>query len=490
MFPRMVDDVMSDAAALARAAEFAAFNGQLEDAQQLLERCTDSLPQEPAAEGAVALARAELAFQRSNYAEAAALADRAATRLLLVGDAEGELRALELHPRVWARHGEEERVQRRCEQLLERWRARTGNEAVEGQVRCLTLITFMHARRFRYEDGIATGSLAVRLARDTARMHSLLPRAANALAGLHFAKACALHPATGWASHITSLAPTDHPDVLEHCRVAMALLGEVRPYSKAGGNQYQDALIGSNMGQLQVLMGAPDAALPDMQRFLDVSRQRQNRYMEADALQAIGWAHLVGGRLPDAQAALMHALGIATSLQAAPLLITIHYDLSTILERAGEVARALHHYREYARLWRRAHQQLAAQPSPHARRRPEPFYLKRAEALIRASLPHSPSAEEIAQHSGASIRAVQLAFREYRGMTPHKYSLALRYQAAHDALASRQAARGIGQICSELGFDDPSRFAREFRKRFGLLPSAFSRDAEPGRNRASAAGGV
>ena len=74
-------------------------------------------------------------------------------------------------------------------------------------------------------------------------------------------------------------------------------------------------------------------------------------------------------------------------------------------------------------------------------------------------------------------------------MTPHKYSLALRYQAAHDALASRQAARGIGQICSELGLMTLTICA-EFRKRFGLLPSAFSRDAEPGRNRASAAGGV
>ena len=111
-----------------------------------------------------------------------------------------------------------------------------------------------------------------------------------------------------------------------------------------------------------------------MQRFLDVGRQRQNRYMEADALQAIGWAHLVGGRLPDAQAALMHALGIAASLQAAPLLITIHYDLSTILERAGEVARALHHLSRVRTTLATGHQQLAAQPSPHARRRLEPFY--------------------------------------------------------------------------------------------------------------------
>lgn len=471
----MADDVTSDVAALARAAELAAFDGHHDDARTLIERCLALAPREPAAGGAVALARAELAFQQSRYTEAASLAEEAATQLVLAGDADGELRALELQPRIWARHGEEERVQRRCEQLLERWHARPGNEAVEGRVRCLTLITFMHARRFRYEDGIATGSEAVRLARACTHAHSLLPRAANALAGLHFAKACALHPATGWASHITSLAPTDQPDVVAHCRAAMALLAEARPFSKASGNLYQDALIGSNMGQLQVLLGAPDAALPDMQHFLTVSRERQNRYMEADALQAIGWAQLVAGRLPEAQAALTHALGIATSLQAAPLLITIHYDLSTILERAGEYARALHHYREYARLWGRAHHQLAAQASPHARRRLEPFYLKRAEAFIRASLPYSPTAEDIADHAGASVRAVQLAFREYRGLTPHKYSLALRYQAAHDALVSAHETRSIGQICSELGFDDPSRFAREFRKRFGLLPSAVVR---------------
>lgn len=462
---------------MARAAEWAAFDGHTQQAAALIERCAALAAGEATAPAAIAIARAELAFNQSRYSEATSLAEAASTQLAMAGNAAAALRAQELQPRIWARHGEEERVLQRSGQLLERWREHSGDEAIEGQVRCLTLITFMHARRFCYEDGIDTGTLAVRLARGTAHVDSLLPRAANALAGLHFAKACALHPATGWASHITSLAPTDQPDVLQHCRAAMALLAEVRPYSRASGNHYQDALMGSNMGQLQVLMGAPDAALPDMQHFLTISRERQNRYMEADALQAIGWAHLVAGRPREVQEALTQALGIATSLQAAPLLITIHYDLSTILERAGEYARALHHYREYARLWGRAHHQLAAPASPHIRRRLEPFYLKRAEAFIRASLPRSPSATEIADYAGASVRAVQMAFREYRGITPHAASLAMRYAAARDALTAPGKRRTVGDVCSELGFDDPSRFAREFRKRFGVLPSSVARQS-------------
>ena len=98
-------------------------------------------------------------------------------------------------------------------------------------------------------------------------------------------------------------------------------------------------LMGSNMGQAQV-SGGPDAALPDMQHFLTISREHQNRYMEADALQAIGWAHLVAGRPREAPEALTQALGIATRCRRRHALITIHYDLSTILERAGEYARA------------------------------------------------------------------------------------------------------------------------------------------------------
>jgi AraC-like DNA-binding protein len=194
--------------------------------------------------------------------------------------------------------------------------------------------------------------------------------------------------------------------------------------------------------------------------------------MEADALQAIGWANLVAGNLDEAERAITEAIQIATTLKAKPLLVTLHYDLSQALERRGNINGALTHYREYARLWGLAHLELNAAPSTHSKRRLEPFYLKRAEDFIRAALPQSPTAAEIAEYAGASIRAVQTAFKEYRGITPHAASLAMRYEAAREALLAENSAPTIGQVCSEFGFDDPSRFAREFKKRFGVLPSS------------------
>ena len=117
--------IMSDAAALARAAEFAAFNGQLDDAQQLLERCTDSLPQEPAAEVRWRWRAPNLPFSGQTM-----------PRLLHLPTAQPRDSCSLAMPRAncgrWSctrasGHGMVRKsVQRRCEQLIERWRARTG----------------------------------------------------------------------------------------------------------------------------------------------------------------------------------------------------------------------------------------------------------------------------------------------------------------------------------------------------------------------------
>ncbi|MCC7067104.1 MAG: helix-turn-helix domain-containing protein [Burkholderiales bacterium] len=463
----------------ARTAELAAYAGHIDRAETLLQRLNNTRPRSQAVEAAIVLARAEIAFVRSRFGEAAVLAEQAMGLFNASGLPDDALRAEEMLPRAWAREGHEDRVAERAADLLRRWESRSGNAAVEGQVRCLVMLVSMHARKFRLDEGIRIGVRAVKLARSTASVALLLPRAGNALAGLYFARACALHPATGWASHLTSLLPSDEPEVVRNCNAAIALLEEMRPIAETDGNTYQVALMGSNTAQCRVLLGEPERALPDMRRFLQVTRDRHNRYMEADALQAVGWAHLVAGDVDAAQAHLTNALGIATSLRAQPLLVTIHYDLSVILERCGEFARALHHYREYARLWGRVGDALQTIPSSHVKRRLEPFYLKRAEAFIRMSLPRSPSAEQIADYAGASVRAIQMAFREYRNTTPHAASLALRYQAAFDALRDVTRETSVSDICIEFGFDDPSRFAREFRKRFGLLPSSVRRAPGP-----------
>ena len=85
----------------------------------------------------------------------------------------------------------------------------------------------------------------------------------------------------------------------------------MRQIAIASNNRHQAALYGSNIGRLMGAHERIDAALPLMLEFLMSARERNDKFQEADALQAIGWAHLCAARHQTALRHLTEAIAIA-----------------------------------------------------------------------------------------------------------------------------------------------------------------------------------
>ncbi|HZV10385.1 MAG TPA: AraC family transcriptional regulator, partial [Novosphingobium sp.] len=98
-----------------------------------------------------------------------------------------------------------------------------------------------------------------------------------------------------------------------------------------------------------------------------------------------------------------------------------------------------------------------------------PYYIRRAEDFMRANLREPVTLDAIIQAAGISSRSLQAGFRRHRQDTPLGYLKKLRLDSAHRAL---RAGRGnVTQIALETGFTHLSKFARDYRERFGETPS-------------------
>ena len=57
------------------------------------------------------------------------------------------------------------------------------------------------------------------------------------------------------------------------------------------------------------------------------------------------------------------------------------------------------------------------------------------------------------------------------GRTPIEILVDLRLTKAMELIKAKSADQSIGNIAYEVGFNDPSYFARKFKEHFGILPS-------------------
>ena len=71
---------------------------------------------------------------------------------------------------------------------------------------------------------------------------------------------------------------------------------------------------------------------------------------------------------------------------------------------------------------------------------------------------------------GVGRRAVEAAFRHYLGISPAQYLLARRLTAVRENLLG--SGGSVYERALEAGFQDPSRFAQQYRRLFGELPSS------------------
>ncbi len=101
-----------------------------------------------------------------------------------------------------------------------------------------------------------------------------------------------------------------------------------------------------------------------------------------------------------------------------------------------------------------------------------PRYVRRAEEYMRAHA-HEPIAiDDIVAAVGVGARTLSWGFRRYRGLSPLAHLRAIRLEGARKDLT-----RSISQTCSvtgvalRWGFGHLGRFARDYARRFGELPS-------------------
>lgn len=107
-----------------------------------------------------------------------------------------------------------------------------------------------------------------------------------------------------------------------------------------------------------------------------------------------------------------------------------------------------------------------------------PGHLKRAEAWIEENYARQFSPEDLCQAVGVSLRTLFATFRAYRGMTPMTYVRGVRLDKARYMLLNpEEARRGVTDIALSCGLAHLGRFARDYRARFGQLPSQTGRTA-------------
>ena len=99
-----------------------------------------------------------------------------------------------------------------------------------------------------------------------------------------------------------------------------------------------------------------------------------------------------------------------------------------------------------------------------------PPKLRAAIILMERHLETPRPLPAIAAACGLSQRHMERLFREHTGVTPVKYYMDVRLDRARGMIT--QTDMSVLQVSVACGFASPEYFARVYRKRFGLMPSA------------------
>jgi len=99
------------------------------------------------------------------------------------------------------------------------------------------------------------------------------------------------------------------------------------------------------------------------------------------------------------------------------------------------------------------------------------YRLKRVIDYIDENLSDDLALAQLAAVSGMSPHYFAELFRQSTGKPPHQYVLLRRIDLAKERL--RDARRTVTEVGLDAGFQNPSHFARVFRKWVGISPSGF-----------------
>lgn len=102
---------------------------------------------------------------------------------------------------------------------------------------------------------------------------------------------------------------------------------------------------------------------------------------------------------------------------------------------------------------------------------PMPRHVRRAIDFMKANLHESMTLHDIALAANVGTRTLQEGFKRFKMTTPMAYLQYLRLDAVHRDLTQAQPGRTVSDIAVTWGFTHLSRFAAEYRRRFGESPS-------------------
>jgi AraC family transcriptional regulator len=102
-----------------------------------------------------------------------------------------------------------------------------------------------------------------------------------------------------------------------------------------------------------------------------------------------------------------------------------------------------------------------------------PVREKRIRSYIAEHLNEELSLEQLARIADISPNYLISLFRQSTGMTPHKYIIQQRLEAARELLA--QSGLSLLEVAQQCGFQDQSQFTTTFRRQFGVTPGQYKR---------------
>lgn len=108
------------------------------------------------------------------------------------------------------------------------------------------------------------------------------------------------------------------------------------------------------------------------------------------------------------------------------------------------------------------------QPRDRALRR----HVKEAIEFIQSHASQPISGPDIAKAACVSMRALQTGFREELGVSPMAYLRDVRLARVHAELLSDTDDTSVSEVANKWGFPHLGRFAEQYRRKYGVRPSA------------------
>ena len=326
--------------------------------------------------------------------------------------------------------------------------------------------------RADYDGALAQADQAIRVAEASGDDYVIV-QILNVLGAVHFDRATSKLDEPHARAHLSSLDPGDAIPMEADAREALRLFERARVVAERAHYEFAAWYVAGNIERLEILLGHAKRAIRPIRKRLAILQRRGATYDEIVTRSNLAWGLRTLGRHREALHELDVALRLARDTGTSNVLLEfLEYDRSIVLDALGETAAARTSYRRYLQLigWNRGAPGTPDSRHSAAPRRPlEPFFLKRADRYILDNIGAPFPVTELASHCGVSLRTLENAFSQFRGLTAVAHVRNFRLDRARIALTDEGGT--ISEIAARLGFRSSTTFALEYRKRFGMKPS-------------------